>query len=444
MKRKRQRSRLRSRLALAGSLTALAALAFWPLDLLTHHPGETVILLMVPYFAALLWFGWPRVRATPWTSYLVYAGVMIAVIAAAQAFAARMARGRVLWLEVFWAFYFVVAWRLAWAIYKRTVGRMGECLRRWGRRTRRVRPTPGAPSRKRSGLAFAARFIAPMRFALVVFGFAPLVIGSLIHRIKIGNAESLGYYDNLPLQTVQFETEDGLTLTGWFLPEPRSERTVVICHGAGANRGNFIDFLSVFHTRGYNSLIFDARGHGDSDGHTCTFGLYETRDVRAAVDWLKREQPAAAGRIVGLGSSMGAMTLLRAAVDDSRIEAVVIDSCFASAPILGHQHAERLPLLGHVLVDLTLANMSLHAGQSIWRLDGMSAIAHLSPRPVLLIHGEDDVVIPPQNMDLLYGAAGEPKSKWLGPGPHSNIMSVDFVNYQERVVTFFDQALVTR
>jgi alpha-beta hydrolase superfamily lysophospholipase len=59
---------------------------------------------------------------------------------------------------------------------------------------------------------------------------------------------------------------------------------VVICHGAGANRGNFIDFLSVFHTRGYNSLIFDARGHGDSDGHTCTFGLYETRDVAGGGD----------------------------------------------------------------------------------------------------------------------------------------------------------------
>jgi hypothetical protein len=48
-----------------------------------------------------------------------------------------------------------------------------------------------------------------MRFALVVFGFAPLVIGSLIHRIKIGNAESLGYYDDLPLQTVSSKRRTG-------------------------------------------------------------------------------------------------------------------------------------------------------------------------------------------------------------------------------------------
>jgi fermentation-respiration switch protein FrsA (DUF1100 family) len=141
--------------------------------------------------------------------------------------------------------------------------------------------------------------------------------------------------------------------------------------------------------------------------------------------------------VFGLGSSMGAMTLVRAAAEDERIEAVVLDSCFASAPRLARQHTGRLPLLGPMFGDLILASMSLHAGGSMWRIDGCEAIAKISPRPVLLIHGEEDFVIPPDNMDKLYDAAGEPKYRWLGPGLHSNILIADFEGYQQRVLSLF-------
>jgi len=431
--------RFHRRLKIVAVGVVCAAVAFPFVDRLTHHRGETVILLMPPVLAAMLWWGWPTVRRIPWRAFAIYAVVMTIAVAGAEAFAAHMAGGRLLWGEVFWAVYFVVAWRFAWAVYKRTASMLGERLRRWGRMTRRMAGgirRIGDPRRR--WLASAAMFIRPLRFCAVTFVFAPLVIGSLIHRVKIGNAADLGYYADLPIESVAFETEDGLTISGWFLPEEGSDAAVVICHGSGANKGNFIGFLTVLHTQGYSGLIFDARGHGDSDGHTSTFGLFETADVRAAVDWLKRERPSRAHHIFGLGSSMGAMTLVRAAAQDERIEAVVLDSCFASAPLLGHQHGERLPVLGPVLADLVLASMSLHAGGSMWEVDGVQAIAELSPRPVLLIHGEDDFVIPPDNMDKLYEAAREPKYKWLGPGLHSNILTADFATYQRRVRDFFD------
>ena len=136
---------------------------------------------------------------------------------------------------------------------------------------------------------------------------------------------------------------------------------------------------------------------------------------------------------------MGAMTMLRAAADDVRIEAVVLDSCFASAPYLAKQHTSRLPVLGPVLGDLVMASMSLHMGGSIWDIDGTEAIRKLAPRPVFLIHGQEDFVIPPDNMDKLFDAAREPKRKWLGPGLHSNILTMDFLGYQQRVLDFFSE-----
>jgi fermentation-respiration switch protein FrsA (DUF1100 family) len=416
--------------------------AYVVLDRFTHHPGETVILLLAPAMGVMLWWGWPRVRRTPWWKGAVYVGVLGAVIAAAGSYAAKMAGGRLLWIEVFWAIYFTVAWRATWAVYQRSVGRWGEPLRRWSRRKRRLaggaRKIADARQRRWARLALGVVFV---RFHLVVLVFAPLVLGSLIHRFKIGNAELAGENAALPIESVTFATADGLSLSGWFLPDGDSDVTVIVCHGSGANKGNFIDFLTMFQGTGYNSLIYDARGHGESDGHTSTFGLYEVRDMKAAVDWLKRERPDRSRQVAGLGSSMGAMTLARAAAEDGRIEAVVLDSCFVSAPRLADQHLAPTTAVGRWYGRLVLASMSLHAGKSMWSLDAGAAIARISPRPVFLIHGEEDVIIPPVNMELLYNMAGEPKQKWLGPGPHSNVLTTEYVEYRQRVVDFLNASL---
>lgn len=415
------------------SVGEASAIAFLSLRHRTSHPGEAVLLLMPPALAAMLWLGWRDVRRLPLRGFLIYILVMVPLIAAAEAFAAKMAGGRILHLEIFWALWFLVAWRLAWALWKRTVGRAGENYRRWGRLARLRRD----PRRFR---VLLTRTIGPLRGLAVVCLFVPLLVGSLIHRIKIGNPSDLSSYAYLNLEPVSFRTGDGLQLSGWFMSQPGADSTVVICHGLGANKGNFIDFLGLFAGYGYNALIFDFRGHGDSDGHTATFGLFEVADVRAAVDWLKRERPEQARRVFGLGSSMGAMALVREAADDPRIEAIVLDSAYLSAAELVCQHAARLPVLGPAYGRLILASASLHAGRSLTEVDGGDAIARISPRPVLLIHGRDDILIPPRNMEMLFRRAHEPKSKWLGPGPHSNIMTTDFEAYQRRVIEFFDRA----
>ncbi|MCK4658780.1 MAG: alpha/beta hydrolase [Phycisphaerae bacterium] len=434
------RKPIQHRLIMGVMILTGCAVTFSLLDCFTCHAGETVILLMPPALGVFLWWGWAAVRRICFRHYIVYIAVMVPVIAGAEAFAAHMAGGRLLWMEVFWALYFVIAWRMVWALWKRTEGRLGERTRRWGRRARHhAGGLGGITERRRRRWAAAALLIRPARFCLTALVFAPLVFGSLIHRIKIGNPTDPGSYADWPLEEVTFETDDGLTLSGWFLPEESSNATVVICHGAGANKGNFVEFMNIFHGRGYSSLIFDFRGHGASAGHTSTFGLFETADVTAAVDWLKERQPEYARHVFGLGSSMGAMALVRSAAQNVRIEAVVLDSCYVRAPLLARQHLGHIPLVGPMLADLVLASMSLHAGRSMWELDAGAVIGGLAPRPVLLIHGEDDFVIPPVNMTILYDLAKEPKQKWLGPGLHSNIMTTDFHGYTTRVINFFDK-----
>jgi pimeloyl-ACP methyl ester carboxylesterase len=394
----------------------------------TAHPGEAVLLVMPPLAGVILVAFWPEVRKVKKKLLILYIVVVTVMVLGAELTAAWFVGGRVIPIEVFWAVYFIVGWRLAWAIWKRTVGRIAESRRR--------------ALRLRGGSArISAWLISAGRVLLTLSIFVPLLVGSLVHRVKIGNPVSMPDYRSLDLESVSFRTHDGLTISGWFLPERGATDTVIICHGAGANKSNFIGFLTLFYGQGYNGLIFDFRGHGDSDGHTTSFGLYEERDVRAAVDWLRRDRPERCRHIVALGSSMGAMALARAAAHDPRIEVVVLDSCFVSAEKFAMDHLGRVPVVGRPVAHLMLAGMSVNLGRSMYDLDLTNIISKIAPRPIFFIHGDEDFLIRPSQMDILYDLAGAPKEKWLGHGPHSNVLAVEYEEYQRRVVGFFNHSL---
>jgi fermentation-respiration switch protein FrsA (DUF1100 family) len=409
-------------------IAAISILLIKLLQKVTSHPSEAVFLVMPPSAFALLVAHWPEVLRVKKIMLLVYLTVITVMVLGAELVAAWFVGGRVIPIEVFWGVYFIIGWRLNWAIWKRTVGTLSE-----SRRLELLKQ--GRSGRIKSRLISGGRAL----FTLCVF--VPLIVGSLVHRVKIGNPVSMADYRSLDLQPVDFKTADGLNISGWFLAERGATDTVIICHGAGANKANFIGFLTLFYGTGYNGLIFDFRGHGDSDGHTTSFGLYEDRDVRAALDWLRKERPEQCRHIVALGSSMGAMALARAAARDSRIEAVVLDSCFLSARKFTLDHLGRIPIVGWPLTQLMMLGVSANLGHSMYALDLTEAIPQIAPRPIFFIHGDEDFLIRPENMNILYDLARSPKDKWLGHGPHSNVMAVEYEEYQRRVVGFLDCTL---
>ena len=154
-----------------------------------------------------------------------------------------------------------------------------------------------------------------------------------VHRFKVPNSSNPQQVLHRPYEDVAFTTADGMHIRGWFMPAAQtSERTLVICHGLGANRSNFLSYCEVGDALHANVLMFDFRGHGDSDGHTVTFGYYERFDVLAALDYLRKERPEQAREVYGLGISMGSSALLQAAAEASPpFDGIIVDSAFASA-----------------------------------------------------------------------------------------------------------------
>ena len=80
---------------------------------------------------------------------------------------------------------------------------------------------------------------------------------------------------------------------------------VILLHGAGSTRDDVLDEAAVLAGLGYGVLLYDARGHGRSDGRAMDLGWNGDADLAGAVAFVRRQPDAAAGRVHAVGMSMG-------------------------------------------------------------------------------------------------------------------------------------------
>lgn len=368
-----------------------------------------------------------RIRALPLVLYL---GFMVLIIEGALHLVAWIARAVVPQGEVLVVLWFMIGWRIAWELWSRMVGRAGQ---RW---VKDHHPDSLV------GTFGLHRLIPAGRITATSLIFAPAFLASVLsHRCKLLDGQDPLHTLAVAYEAVRIPTSDGLTLDGWFIPERNASRTIVICHGAGANKGNFIWFYPALSQGHCNVLFFDFRAHGASGGRVTTWGVRERLDVLAAVDWLKRKRPEQARTIIGLGSSLGALALALAAAEEPRIDAIVLDSPFISPRRLLHDRASLFPIIGPALVDYLLWVMSIESNTNMLNVSAVDAVSRMGPRPLFVVHGSEDVMMPPEHAQALFDAAEGPKAIWFGPGPHSNIITTDPDEYAERLFSFLREHL---
>lgn len=304
---------------------------------------------------------------------------------------------------------------------------------------RRVFPVNSASS---TGRRLVARLVSILVFALIVN--AQLMAAMETHWPKrLGTATPAGLH--LPYERVTFTSHDSLTLVGWFIRADGSDRTAIVCHGVGADKSDMLEFAYALHDGGYNVLTFDSRGHGESDGHTVTYGNRESADVLTAVDFLQEKYPSQTKHIVGVGWSMGASTLILAAARDSRIEALHVDAAYARTFDIARVIAKPFPpVFRQVGLYLGTAIGCLETGTNLFTLAPVKSIGKIAPRPIMLIHGDADTMIPISQGEMLFAAAGDPKSWHVVQGAgHCQTLSVESPRYEQRMITFLDEALAS-
>ena len=131
----------------------------------------------------------------------------------------------------------------------------------------------------------ALAVIAPVCL-LLIWCLGQSVAATNVPRPQLGSETPADL--GLEYRSVEFPATDGVTLSGWYVPS-RNNAAVALLHGAGSTRLNVLDHAVVLARHGYGVLIYDARGHGRSDGRAMDFGWFGDRDLGGAVTFLERQ-----------------------------------------------------------------------------------------------------------------------------------------------------------
>lgn len=164
---------------------------------------------------------------------------------------------------------------------------------------------------------------------IALFPLLNLILG--IRPPTFRTSDDPGRY-GLRYEQVSFLTLDGLTLRGWFIPAALDgltgkQATIPVGHGYPFDKANVLRHALFLHSR-FHLLLFDFRYFGVSERAYTTAGLLETRDVEAAVGYLKQRQDVDPARIGAFGFSMSAAAFILCRSAD--IHAIAADSAYAS------------------------------------------------------------------------------------------------------------------
>ncbi|MGB9802930.1 alpha/beta hydrolase [Desulfofundulus sp.] len=227
-------------------------------------------------------------------------------------------------------------------------------------------------------------------------------------------------------QKVTFTNSRRLTLAGLLYGSPRETGDIVIhCHGFTGGKeggGKALELGTELGRRGWSTLLFDFAGNGESEGDFSDLTLSgQVDDLTCAVDWLFQQGYK---RVVTVGRSFGGSTVICQGARDPRVAGVCtwaaparlleLFSSFTDEPVDGRQE-EMITMAG----EGGLIYLKKGFFHDLKLYDIPADAARLTPRPLLIIHGTQDSVVPPDDARLIFNAAGEPRELiWIKEGDH--------------------------
>lgn len=226
--------------------------------------------------------------------------------------------------------------------------------------------------------------------------------------------EFLYYPDRLPealppprwaseAREVWMDADDGVSIHGLWWPEPAGRPVMLFLHGNAQEVYSWSLVHEDFAVLECGLLLIDYHGYGKSGGSPHEAGLYA--DGRAALRWLE-DQGVPAGDTLIFGKSLGGAV----ACDIARgrtIKGLLLESTFTS---LASVARNLFPFAGGYTPDERVYN-------SIEKLPEIRC-------PLLVIHGDADMLIPVEEGLALYEAANRPKELFIIPGAGHNDVSL--------------------
>jgi fermentation-respiration switch protein FrsA (DUF1100 family) len=203
-------------------------------------------------------------------------------------------------------------------------------------------------------------------------------------------------------EEVRLVAEDRVGLHAFMLPLQGARRTILVFNGNAGNISYRLPrALEIQRRLGASVMLFDYRGYGKSEGRPDEQGTY--KDARAAYRYLVGTRGLPPENLVLLGESLGAAVAVQLALEQPAA-GVILESPFASIPEMARAVYPFLPPVGPLIRT---------------RYDTLSKVKRLR-RPLLVVHGEHDEIVPLSQGRRVFQAASEPKRFYVIRGARHN------------------------
>jgi uncharacterized protein len=275
---------------------------------------------------------------------------------------------------------------------------------------------------------------AALTFVLLVaagsWSFATLLVKPVNHRVVMPA--------DFPAQRVEIPG-DGRVVAGSWRDLGNDSPVVLLLHGFRGDRASMVPRARVLLDAGFSVLLIDTQAHGETPGEIITLGWRESRDVRAARDWLRAQTP---GRRVGvIGVSLGGAAVLLGD-QPAGFDAVVLEAVY---PRLGRALDNRIGIrvgwLRKALAPLLLVQIRPRLGVTPVELEPIRHIGRLGA-PVMVVGGSRDAHTTEEETRELFAAAAGIKRLWIVDGAaHQDFSRFDRAGYESHVVAFLDRHL---
>jgi pimeloyl-ACP methyl ester carboxylesterase len=224
------------------------------------------------------------------------------------------------------------------------------------------------------------------------------------------------------VEEVSFKTKDGKTLNGYFSPNEETNETIVFFHGNAGNISGRIGRMLLCNKLKKNVLIFDYRGFGKSSGIiTKEEDLYS--DGEAAIKFLQEEKNLPVEKMILWGRSLGGGVATEL-VKRFPVSKLILESTFTNLDTLAIEKFPVARFLPHFLIKYKFQNIEKIKSIKI---------------PILILHSQEDEIIPYSHGEQLFQKANEPKLFMKIKGSHNGSVSASGVEIFNVVKKFLKQ-----
>jgi alpha-beta hydrolase superfamily lysophospholipase len=242
----------------------------------------------------------------------------------------------------------------------------------------------------------------------------------------------------LQVMPAEFASSDGVPLKGWWVPGDPAKPVIIYSHGLNRSRLEMLERGAESSRRGYGTLLFDLRNHGESGRAYTTLGINESRDICAASEFVKTKAPGRAQVLWGV--SMGASSALIAAKQCPGFAAAISDSSFLSfRETVAHHLGLYFRLPAFPIANLIVATTAFRMGLDPDAGDVEQTVKDINA-PILFIAGSIDRRMPPALAQRLLDAAKNPRKKLIvvPNAKHGEAFSTNREMYLKAVYEFLE------